>query len=267
MTVRAFALAGLVALAALGPPAVAENPLAPPKGGVFPEVKDASDDEAKAALAAVDKALKGSESEPAEKAVAALATLRHEDFVDRLKGLLGHKDERIAAAAAMALGSQGDKGAGAVLSRLVTEKWSRDEKKQGFRSRMLVRAAAVESMGRLGMSGAYDAVMEMAKGSVGGEAERSYALPALRATVRYFGLTKEKRAVTFLIDLVDLPEPKNVNDGNNPPAEYWKARVEVWRVVLPEISWALKEITGEEFENGRRWRNWYEDTGKKAGFK
>ena len=35
----------------------------------------------------------------------------------------------------------------------------------------------------------------------------------------------------------------------------------------PDVIWALKEITGLEHENGRRWRKWFEEEGRKAGMK
>jgi hypothetical protein len=262
----AFVLPGL---AAPGPALALEGP-APSKaqkGGQFPTVDAATDDEAKSLAAALEAALKTNDENTALGAVRPLVSRRHKSFLAILKPLISDSRVAVAALAAEALGSQGDPAAVPLLSRVLAEKPDKEEKKGGFLRRGAVKAAAIESLGRLGASGVHDAVRDLAEDAVGPGAQRLYAPAMLRAAVRYFGVTKEKRAVTFLIALVDEPVPADPNSGTNPPAEYWKARYDSWKPCLPEVVWALKEITGMEFESGRRWKAWYEEEGKKAGMK
>ena len=98
-----------------------------------------------------------------------------------------------------------------------------------------------------------------------------------RASVRFFGQiqTKDMDIVRSLIGLLDPPEPANVDDPSNPPASYWAARWETWSHTRRDVTWALKEITGETFnpaEGGKpsdsaRATKFVKDNAKRLGLK
>jgi HEAT repeat protein len=222
-----------------------------------------SEDEAKALLSALAKALESKDTGKAVDAVKPMVTKRHKSFVPELKKLLADRRYPVSSLAAEALGSQGDKTVASLLAKLV----ALEVRERGWILDYDVKAAAIESLGRLGVSAAYDAIRSLADEMLRDPGLKSKAAPPiLRAVVRYFGLTKEKRAVSFLIDEVDQPEAGTIT-GTTPPADYWKARVEIWQRIRPDVVWALKEITGKEFETGRRWKNWFDAEGKKEGMK
>ena len=100
----------LAVLVPAGAPARAEGGAGKAaKGGVFPEVTDAAGAEAKAILDDLKKALAGPDPEKVTQAVEPMVTKKSAEFVVELKKLLQDKREVVAAAAARALGSQGDK--------------------------------------------------------------------------------------------------------------------------------------------------------------
>ncbi len=235
-----------------------------PKGGVFPDVTDASADEAKAAVEALKKALEGKDDEKVAAAIAPMVKKRHADFVPELKKLLADKRDSVAGAAAEALGSQADKGAATLLAKVVAA----DTREKGILKDPLLKSAAIEALGRLGGGGAFDAVHKLSDAMVREpEVRYRYAPRISKACVRYYGLTKEKRAVSWLIDEVEKPNLKGSVLPSSPPADYWKYRQDIWTEVRYEAVWALKEITGKEFESTARWEAWFNGEGKKAGMK
>jgi HEAT repeat protein len=265
------AAAALLALATLVPssPAAAAQGGAEAKtdtrGGVFPDPKEIPDEEAKGLVDALEKALEAKDEEKVKAALAPMVEKRNKAFLPELKKLLVDRRQAVAALAATAIGSQGDKGAGSLLVRVVSFE-SRDKK--GVMQDPDLKAAAVESLGRLGIATAFKQVEELATAMTEEpEVRFSYAKTVARACVRYYGLTKEKRAVSWLIDETDRPNLDGPVLPTSPPADYWKARQEIWEVVRWEVVWALKEITGKEFETKRRWQEWFKEEGKKAGYK
>jgi len=244
----------------------AEGPgAATPKGGVFHEVVDCRDDaEAKSLLEALDKALESKDEAKAVEALKAFFTKRHKDFPAELKKLLTDRRLPVAAAAAEALGSQGDKTSIPLLVRIAAA----DTKDKGFYKDAPVKAAAVEALGRLGDVKSFKVIIDLAEANrIEPTVRGQHQKLIVKACVRYFGLTKAKGSVSYLIDEVDQPVPKDPNSGTNPGEEYWKARHDTWVVIRPDVIWALKEITGLEHENGRRWKKWFDEEGKKAGMK
>jgi len=237
------------------------------KGGVFPEPTDASDEDAKKILADLKAALeKGDKDEKKTvDAVTPMVEKRHKDFPPELKKLLADKRDRVSAEAARALGSQGDKTAVPVLAKVLTAK-TRD--KEGFLRDPDTKAAVAEALGRLGDLKSEPAVLELAKDIRGTkEVTAGYARRVARGCVRYFGLVKDRESVSYLIDEVDQPAPRDPNSNTNPGEEYWKNRFAIWTEIRPEVLWALKEITGKEFDSGRRWESWFKEEGRKAGMK
>lgn len=238
---------------------------APGKGGVFPKVEEVQkEDEAKALVQALGAAVTVKDEGKIVEAVRPMVTKRHALFVPELKKLLADRRDAVAAAAAEALGSQGDAEAAGALLKLAAN----EERERGFLRFGTAKAAAIESLGRLGVNKGFDVIRKtcdmllMEK-----ETRATYAKPILRAAIRYFGLTKEKKAVGILVSHFEEPAPDDPAAGSNPPEAYWKARHDIWVEIKPEVVWALKEITGKEMESGRRWKNWLEDEGKKEGMK
>ena len=263
--VRSLA-AALGALLFLAPPAVPfEGAVTGEKGGVFPLVEEVKkEDEAKALVQALGAAVNTKDEEKIIAAVRPMVTKRHADFVPELRKLLNDRRDKVLAAAAEALGSQGNEEAAVPLLKLVVN----EERERGFLKFGLAKAASIEAVGRLGVNKPFDSVRKTLDSLLNErEAKASYTKPILRAVIRYFGLTKEKRAVGILVGHFDEPAPENPNSGSNPPEAYWKARHEAWQEIKAEVVWALKEITGKEMESGRRWKNWLDDEGKKDGYK
>jgi hypothetical protein len=249
------------------PTSRAEGPKLPEKGGVFPDVTDVSDEAAGPLVDALEAAVKSRKVEELKTALAPMVKGKNEKFSESLKRLIVHDDQEVACLAVSALASQGDKTASTMISKYLTAKRTPEEKKGNFWMRGKVRAACIEALGRLGVTTLHDLIRTDADAIIGAEAEVTYAPEMLRACVRYFGLTKEKRAVGFLVEEFDMPESPEVVTGTTPPAEWWKARTESWRAAEKEIVWALKEITGLEHETGRRWKNWFKENAKKLGYK
>ncbi len=236
----------------------------PTKGGVFPDVTDASAAEAKGALDALKQAMDKGDEEKITAALGAMVKKRSADFVPELKKLLADKRDGVAGAAAEALGSQSDKGAVTLLAKVVAA----DTREKGILRDPILKSASIEALGRLGGGGAYEAVRKFADAMVREpEVRYRYAPRVSRACVRYFGLTKEKRAVSYLIDEVERPNLKGAVLPTSPPADHWKYRQDIWTEIRYEVVWALKEITGKEFESTARWENWFNSEGKKAGMK
>ncbi|MHC4923468.1 MAG: HEAT repeat domain-containing protein [Planctomycetota bacterium] len=238
------------------------------KGGQFPEVEEVDNDRANEILDLLAKAKKTKEEEQIVAAIDAMVTARHKKFLSPLKKLVTDRRHTVAAAAVYALGSQGNKKVAPLLLKILKFKPSRKEMRTGI-SKADLQGPAIESLGRLGVTGGFDLIVDVCNSRIRdeGKAKAKSTAVILRSTIRYMGLTREKRGVSFLLEHFDRPEPADPNSGTNPPASYWEARYNLWKEVLPEVKWALKEITGLEKKTGRRWKNWLEDEGKKLGMK
>ena len=89
--------------------------------------------------------------------------------------------------------------------------------------------------------------------------KQSWGKDLVRASVLYFGKTKYKPAVPYIVaEVLREPVPRDVNDPKNPPANYWEARHKIWNDAEGWARWALKEITGEQFRSVREWEAWVE---------
>ena len=67
--------------------------------------------------------------------------------------------------------------------------------------------------------------------------------------MRYFGQlpTHDYKTVRKLCGLLDPPQPAAVDDRNNPPAGFWAAMWEQWSWTRRDVTWTLKQITGQVF--------------------
>jgi hypothetical protein len=113
--------------------------------------------------------------------------------------------------------------------------------KQNQKERPLAVASIIDALGRLGDRG------------VEGEVEDLYQdysdEAVVRAAVLYFGRVKTKDLGIVLLLCAELsaPVPESVDSAANPPADYWERRWKMWMAVRRDVSWALKEITGQVF--------------------
>lgn len=106
----------------------------------------------------------------------------------------------------------------------------------------LAAAAIVDALGRGGHRDAQEAVLE--------EFVRRGDVDLMRACVRYFGQvrTTSYEAVKILCEELAAPEPSAPDTAANPPASYWEERWKKWQHVRRDVSWALREITGQTFQ-------------------
>jgi len=175
----------------------------------------------------------------ASKADKAAAKLEAEEL-----GLKGKKEleaienlrvSAVQAAAARLLGNQlGNKKVASALERLFRDKDLRKDRPEAC-------AAVILSMGKLEVQKSEQDIFSLLKSNP----QEDIA----RACVRYFGLikTKDKSIVRTLCTELDAPAPADVNGGTNPPAGYWEQRWKTWNAIRRDVSWALKEITGQVF--------------------
>jgi hypothetical protein len=87
-----------------------------------------------------------------------------------------------------------------------------------------------------------------------------------KVVAQFFGKHKERAVVKLLIEHLDEPAPANVDDPSNPPASYWEERWKAWKLWVEDVRLALREITGQTFENSKQAREWLKTEGKKNGF-
>ena len=67
---------------------------------------------------------------------------------------------------------------------------------------------------------------------------------------------KEKDALDMLLGHIDEPTPVNVDDGSNPPQEYWEARWKSWSVWRGKVKDAIYAITGQRFSTAAEAKAW-----------
>lgn len=82
---------------------------------------------------------------------------------------------------------------------------------------------------------------------------------ALCQVVRYH---RQMEAAEFLAARLDMPQPANVDCPNNPPASYWKEKVEVWTHCINAVHEGLVHLTGRDFESEKDFKDWRKNGGK-----
>lgn len=115
------------------------------------------------------------------------------------------------------------------------------EDKDVQKDKPTVAAAAISALGTLGYDELEDDMVQ--------EIEQAKNKEVARAAVRYLGQieTKDYGAVRKLCEMLSSPQPANVNSAQNPPAGYWAAKWEVWSWTRRDVTWSLKQITGQTF--------------------
>ena len=158
--------------------------------------------------------------------------LRDRDDEQRLRA---EREAVVQAAAATLLGNFDTRTASSALKRVLGDKDVRDEKPAYL-------AAAIESLGRVGYGRVEKDVL--------GEFRRFGDPAVMRACVRYFGSlpTRAYSTVRMLCEELRPPEPADPHAAETPPASYWEMRWGQWREYRQDVTWALREITGQEFQ-------------------
>lgn len=67
---------------------------------------------------------------------------------------------------------------------------------------------------------------------------------------------KEQQALPMLLRNLDEPIPANVDAGDNPPKEYWKARWHSWAAWKGKVKEALFAVTGQRFSTRKEAEAW-----------
>jgi len=81
------------------------------------------------------------------------------------------------------------------------------------------------------------------------------------ALLESIGQRKDFDALDLLLDNLDPPQPANVDDPNNPPADYWKARWQAWQAFKPALRTAVRNLLGQDFESAKAAKEWIEKQG------
>lgn len=127
-----------------------------------------------------------------------------------------------------------------------------------------VAAASIDYLARMNMGGEEATVLDDWLGPLfeffhdDKRVGTSWALDLVRSSVHYLGKFKAKRAVPKLVELVGEPkhQPPGARGDINPPEPYWKARQIIWNKSGNWARWALKEITGQQFQSAQEWEAW-----------
>jgi hypothetical protein len=81
-------------------------------------------------------------------------------------------------------------------------------------------------------------------------------VPVHEAVLELVTKHKEAKAIPMLLRNLDEPSPKDIDSGENPPAEYWKARWHSWSVWKDRVKEALFAITGQRFTTKEEAKAW-----------
>jgi hypothetical protein len=81
-------------------------------------------------------------------------------------------------------------------------------------------------------------------------------IPVHEALLELVNKHKEVQAIPMLLRNLDEPIPENVDVGDNPPAEYWKARWHAWAIWKGKAKEALFSITGQKFSTAKEAKSW-----------
>ncbi len=156
-----------------------------------------------------------------------------------LQSLIADREAAVQAAGAHVLASLvvDDKGSKPLLRSL--EKAFKD--KSVRRDKPTVVAAVIRAFGRQHHGRVEDDVVS--------ELRRNSTRDVARACVLYLGdlPTRNYKHVRLLCEMLDAPEPASVQDASNPGESYWKAAWESWNWTRRDVSWSLKQVTGQVF--------------------
>lgn len=259
MSSRAALVGGLLSIVVAAPTSARAQDKAPSAAAVAAstdprdtELPQWTGEQATAAIAAFKNAWREAKAPEAKlAAVDGLVKGRHSFVADELAKLIKEKDATLRLRAVTLIGTQ--QGVGAEKHLLPLCKYARNYDTARGR-------AAIRSLGYIGYGKDGYKVLE--------DLFWKCADPELRADLAFaWGKQKEKRAFSILVAMLDMPRPVDPNDPNNPPASYWEAIGKQWEVVKGPTGVALEQICGKKMFNKDAAERWFEDVGKKQGFK
>ena len=209
------------------------------------------------------EALKYRASKLDKKAAKALGEELGTTSKKEVAALVAEREASVQEAAALVLANHPeDKKALRALEKAFKDKGIRDDKPK-------VLAALIRTFGKIGHG--------KVEKDVVGELRKKRSKEVTRACVRYLGdlPTKDYRTVRMLCEMLNAPEPSNVDDASNPPASYWAAQWETWNWTRRDVTWALKEITGQVFKpaegehksDSKKALRYVKDNARKLGLK
>ena len=83
-----------------------------------------------------------------------------------------------------------------------------------------------------------------------------------QAVVKAAVLRRDTSTVKWLAPFLDAPRPANVDSPSNPPASYWKRKLERWTFWIDDVHDALADLTDQDFESTSEVRQWLKRGGK-----
>jgi len=204
-----------------------------------------STDVAKAACKEFRSEFRTRDSKSRLAAVDRLAAYDHPLVAKCLGKALGDPDESVRAFVATSLGRQRDAMAAGYLKRA-----ARVRRNQTCGVTMV---AVLEGMRAHGCCPPFQDLKGVFKKGTK-EVQREIIL-----SLRY---ARGRDTVKFLAPMVDLPQPANVDDPSNPPASYWKDRVERWSYWYGALTETLVHLTGVEFDESVAVKAWLRGGGE-----
>ncbi len=240
-----------------------DDPVTPPvrkKGKLLPDpvVRTLTKEQAKPLLSDLDDAVGTKDVNKIVAALKKLVTARNEKFLKPIEKLTKHRRyASVRVMATRALGSQTPvKKVGPILFKILLDKAKVNKKSPQ------ARAEAIAGLRRI----RFDKPIVVKE--LESEFRKASKPRMMRECARYFGDLKKVGTVKMLIGWVEAPQPANPNSPTNPPAAYWQRMWEVWDEIKPATMYALKNITGREFETEREWRTWLDTReAKKLGIR
>ncbi len=245
LSMFALLLASLVVCQDPEPPPAPQKPVEAPAAA--PKVVEAWDDKtAKAAADELTKLLKGKSSMAEKhKALEQFATGSNKLLLKPLAQIVEmEKSIVIRKRAAELIANQPAAEANAQIRTLL--------KNPRVGSYPTIMAELVRALSRCGYASQQWADLE-------GLFERDYLperVPLHEAVLELIATHKEKGAIPLLLRNIDEPVPSNVEEKNNPPAEYWEARWKAWSVWRGKVKDALFAITGQRFSTAAEAKAW-----------
>jgi hypothetical protein len=224
------------------------KPDAAPKADALKTIPDS---QAAPLLEGLKKVAKAKTAADALPAFDALAGLTHPDFEAALAKHLGHSLRDVAVRAAAEVGKRPSPKTGATLWKGWT--LAINDKRPD------VRGGILTAMGAAGIAldGKQYAEVEALW-------KKAADVPSMLGIATYFKtIATDKRPCRILAEWLDEPRAGgNVEDGSNPPAEWWEARWKTWSAVKGVVAEALKAITGQTFHSKDEAKEWFEKNPK-----
>jgi hypothetical protein len=82
---------------------------------------------------------------------------------------------------------------------------------------------------------------------------------AICMLIRY---CRDMDSVEFLGTRLEMPQPDDVDSPTNPPAEYWREKVEVWTHCIEAVHGSILHLTGRDFADEKEMKQWRKGAGK-----